>query len=115
MTPAGYHARMGAAPGWYPVPTGGQRYFDGTGWTEHHHPADGPAERRFTIHYGFVLLAVFSLLGTAIPALALMSTASDPNTQGYGAGMGVLWLVWGGMWTLIWVAFAVQHTLRGRR
>jgi hypothetical protein len=23
------------APGWYPVPTGGQRYFDGTNWTSH--------------------------------------------------------------------------------
>jgi hypothetical protein len=24
-----------AQPGWYPVPTGGQRYFDGTAWTNH--------------------------------------------------------------------------------
>ena len=75
----------------------------------------GPAERRFTIHYGFSLLAIFALLGTLIPGLGLMSTASDPETEGIGAGMGVLWLLWGGMWTLIWTAFAIQHTLRGRR
>lgn len=26
---------MGATPGWYPVPTGGQRYHDGAAWTAH--------------------------------------------------------------------------------
>ncbi|WP_078344726.1 DUF2510 domain-containing protein [Mycobacteroides chelonae] len=25
----------GAAPGWYPTPDGGQRYFDGVQWTQH--------------------------------------------------------------------------------
>ena len=29
--------------------------------------------------------------------------------------LGIAWLFWGGMWTLIWVAFAVQHTLKSRR
>lgn len=29
--------------------------------------------------------------------------------------LGIAWLFWGGMWTVIWTAFAVQHTLRGRR
>jgi hypothetical protein len=53
---------------------------------------------RITIHYGFALLAVFSLLGTIVPALALFSTVNDPETKGYGAGMGVVWLIWGGMW-----------------
>lgn len=74
-----------------------------------------PGKGRFTIHYGFALLAFFSLLGTLFPAIALMSTASDPETEGVGAGMGVLWLLWGGMWTLIWAAFAIHHTLRSRR
>lgn len=61
------------------------------------------------------MLATFSLLGTLIPAISLMATASDPDTERIGAGMGVLWLLWGGMWTIIWTAFAIQHTLRGRR
>lgn len=107
------------APGWYPDPNGeGQRYFDGTKWGPHA-PTDKPppppraaAEPRFTIHYGFAVLAFFSLLGTLIPAIIMMSS-SDP--KGIGAGMGVLWMLWGGVWTLIWAAFAVQHTLRGRR
>jgi hypothetical protein len=104
-------------PGWYPDPNGqgGQRYWDGQQWGLAAPTATEPAERRFTVHYGFVLLAIFSLLGTLIPGLALMSTASDPDTEGVGAGMGVLWLLWGGMWTLIWTAFAIQHTLKGRR
>jgi hypothetical protein len=101
--------------GWHPDPSGttGQRYFDGHDWTEHLAPQK-PAERRFTIHYGFALLAVFAMLGTVIPTLLLFSTASDPQTEGYGVTAGVLWLLWGGFWTLVWVAFAIQHTLRGR-
>ena len=30
----------------------------------------------------------------------------EPNTS---------WLLWGGMWTLVWTASAIQHTLKGRR
>jgi hypothetical protein len=78
-------------------------------------PAPAAESGRITIHYGFALLALFSLLGTVIPSIFLFSTASDPDTQGIGAGMGLLWLIWGGMWTLIWTAFAIHHTLRGRR
>jgi hypothetical protein len=29
--------------------------------------------------------------------------------------MAILWLLWGGMWTLIWAAFAINHTLKERR
>lgn len=109
--------------GWYPDPsTGQQRWFDGTTWGPYAPStsapptaAAGPAERRFTIHYGFALLAVFSLIGTLIIGIPMLSTAADPDTGGVGAVMGTLWMLWGGMWTLIWVAFAVQHTLKGRR
>jgi hypothetical protein len=45
----------------------------------------------------------------------MMATASDPETHGIGGAMGTLWMLWGGMWTLIWAAFAIQHTLRSRR
>jgi hypothetical protein len=119
-----------AAPGWYPDPsgTGMQRYWDGTEWTMHHAPVVSqppdvmvqapntePAERRITIHYGFVVLAVFSLLGTLIPTAFWFSTANDPDTNNVGVGIGILWLLWGGMWTLIWAAFAIHHTLKGRK
>ena len=112
---------MGAptAAGWYPDPSGaaGQRYWDGLAWTDVRvsPPAAEPAERRFTIHYGFALLAVFSLIGTLLFGIPLLASASDPDSGGVGATMGVLWMLWGGMWTLIWTAFAIQHTLRGRR
>jgi hypothetical protein len=108
------------APGWYPDPTTGQhRYWDGTNWgpPAPPPPTAQPAERRFTIHYGFALLAIFSLIGTLIIGLPMLSAATDADKDvgAIGASMGLLWLLWGGMWTLIWTAFAVQHTLRGRR
>ena len=113
-------------PGWYPDPRGGSelRWFNGTDWTN---PAPPPAERRFTIHYGFVVLAAFSLLGTLIPSIFWFvvagNAASDPGVDpdaaatasGISSTFGVIWLLWGGMWTLIWAAFAIHHTLQGRR
>jgi hypothetical protein len=111
-------------PGWYPDPAGGPylRWFNGTAWTDQYQPAAqhsfasaAPAERRFTIHYGFALIALCSLIGTLIFGMPLLATAGDKDTHGFGAVMGILWMLWGGMWTLIWTAFAVQHTLRGRR
>jgi hypothetical protein len=56
---------MTTPAGWYPDPgeTGQQRYVDGIQWGPPAPPAPtAVGERRFTIHYGFVLLAVFSLL-----------------------------------------------------
>ncbi|AIM40980.1 hypothetical protein PBI_SQUIRTY_33 [Mycobacterium phage Squirty] len=103
-------------PGWYPDPagSGGQRYWDGQRWTEHYAPravAAQIADRRFTVNYGFALLAFFSLLATVgLPLLAMAG--------GAGASVGpfaILWMLWGGMWTLVWTAFAIQHTLRNRR
>jgi hypothetical protein len=122
-----------SAPGWYPDPqaSGQQRYFDGTHWGPPAPPAPtAVGERRFTIHYGFVLLAVFSLLGTVIPTIFWFASAANVHTDagatqaeidgaqtagGIMSFFGVGWLIWGGMWTLIWTAFAIQHTLRGRR
>ena len=104
------------APGWYPDPTGVQRYWDGQKWLALPPPAAAaPSERRFTIHYGFALLAIFSLLGTLLFGIPLLAQADDPESGGIAANMGILWMFWGGMWTVIWTAFAVQHTLRGRR
>lgn len=103
-------------PGWYPDPSGhGRRYWDGGQWTA---ATDAPAlggERRFTIHYGFALLAVFSVIGTLLFGIPLLATGSDPETEGVGVGMGIMWMLWGGMWTLIWTAFAINHTLKSRR
>jgi hypothetical protein len=103
------------AAGWYPDPTTGQqRYFDGVQWGPAAPPVQQPG--RFTIHYGFALLAVFALIGTLFPALSWIF-AGDPNTSSddFLSTVGVLWLFWGGMWTVIWTAFAVQHTLKSRR
>jgi hypothetical protein len=132
-----------SAPGWYLDPSGSgqQRYFDGVNWGPLAPTAPPPPHllqpqqrtsqpSRFTIHYGFALLAVFSLLGTVIPSIFWFASAAnvhtDPNaTQseidgataagGMMSFFGVGWLFWGGMWTLIWTAFAIQHTLRSRR
>jgi hypothetical protein len=119
--------------GWYPDPEGGPnlRWFNGNDWTHHHqapaHQFPPPSERRFTIHYGFVVVAVISLLVTLVPSIFWFvvagNAASDPSSDphaasaaaGISTGMAVLWLLWGGMWTLIWTAFAIHHTLRGRQ
>lgn len=105
-------------PGYYPDPAGGPtpRWFNGTTWTEQHAPPPEPA--RFTIHYGFALLAMFSLLATlfiGIPMLVSSGSGTDPEASGMAALMAVLWLGWGGMWTLIWTAFAINHTIKVRR
>ena len=72
-------------------------------------------------------MSAFSLLGTIIPCIFWWSvaanTASDTTTNqhmassaaGFEGMLGLGWLLWGGMWTLIWAAFAVNHTLKARR
>ena len=124
-----------ASPGWYPDPEGGPalRWFNGTDWTyQYQAPPQQfapppPAERRFTIHYGFVVVAVISLLATLVPSIFWFvvagNAASDPGTDpdaasaaaGITGSLGIIWLLWGGMWTLIWAAFAIHHTLQSRR
>jgi type II secretory pathway component PulF len=92
------------------------------GWEYPQSPSPAPA--RFTIHYGFALLAFFSLLGTVVPTILMFVGAGNASSDGTQAGQdasgflgtfGVLWLLWGGMWTLVYVAFAVNHTLKERR
>ena len=39
-----------------------------------------PAPARFTIHYGFALLAFFSLLGTVIPTILMFAAAEVAMT-----------------------------------
>ena len=109
------------APGWYPDPSNpsAQRYWDGAAWGPTAPLAAYPPPRaepaRFTIHYGFAVLAALSLIGTLFFGIPMLSTASDHGTGGVGAVVGILWMLWGGMWTLIWTAFAVNHTLKARR
>ncbi|GAA2552102.1 DUF2510 domain-containing protein [Mycolicibacterium diernhoferi] len=111
-------------PGWYPDSTTGlQRYWDGAKWLDIPAPAAAAAPHlapaaarsgRITIHYGFALLAFFSLAGTLLFGIPLMAQAGDEETGGIASSMGILWIAWGGMWTLIWTAFAIHHTLKGR-
>jgi hypothetical protein len=117
IVPGGCYPQPGGLgmPGYYPDPAGGPtpRWFSGTTWTDRYAPPPEPA--RFTIHYGFALLAVFSLIGTLIIGIPLLSTAGDPQSHGAGAVMGLFWMLWGGMWTVIWIAFAINHTLKAKR
>jgi hypothetical protein len=126
---------MSAAPpppaGWYPDPDGGphQRWFDGVEWTNRYQPPTAPPQStaesgRITIHYGFALLAILSLIGTLVIGVPMLisagQTASDGTQSGADVGgvfggMAVLWMLWGGMWTVIWLAFAINHTLKARR
>lgn len=110
------------APGWYPDPTTGQqRWFDGTHWGPPAPPPVAPpppsSDRRWTIHYGFALIALISLIFTLGPGIIMISSAAggDPDARGIGAGMGIGWIFWGGIWTLVWTAFAVRQTFRGRQ
>jgi len=92
------------APGWYPDPagTGLQRYWDGAEWTMHHAPPTphAPLPKQRGMHPAFVLLAVISLLVTALPVV---------GSNHLNGGM-IVWLLWGGFWTVLWFLFA-----KGRR
>lgn len=77
--------------GWYPDPSGSgqQRYFDGISWgpvAPTAAPYAPPTQQRtqpsrFTIHYGFALLAFFSLLGTVIPAFFWFAGAANAHSD----------------------------------
>jgi Protein of unknown function (DUF2510) len=83
-----------------------QRFWDGSDWTMHHAPPPPhkPVAERRSVHPAFAFLAVISLLVTALPAI-LMLNGSDSVSP-----FAVLWLLWGGFWTILWWLFA-----RGRR
>lgn len=55
-------------------------------------------------HPAFTFLAVISLLITAIPAFFMFVGYDGVNPS------GVIWVLWGGFWTVLWWLFA-----RGRR
>ena len=104
-------------PGCCPDPAGGPtaRWFNGTTWTEQH--ALPPEPARLTIHDGFALLAMFSLLDTliiGIPMLVSRGSGTD-EARSMAALMAGLWLGWCGMSTLIWTAFAINNTIKIRR
>ena len=41
--------------------------------------------------------------------------SEDSNAGGIAGVMVVGWFLWGGMWTVIWLAFAINHMLKNRR
>lgn len=74
--------------------------------------------------YGFALLAIVAFLGTVVPTSFLFAAAgrSVEGTESVDAAadigsgfVAILWLLWGGMWTLIWVAFAINHMLKASK
>jgi Uncharacterised protein family UPF0547/Protein of unknown function (DUF2510) len=90
--------------GWYEDPSGkGLRYWDGA-WTDQRMPFPPGYTPRYTperrkLHPGFVFLAVISLFVAVLPAIF-----------GFSGSFTVLWLLWGGFWTVLWWLFA-----KGRR
>ncbi len=81
-------------PGFYPDPAGGpaRRWFNGTSWTDHYAPPSQPS--RITIHYGFALLAVLSLMATlffGIPMFVSSGSGPDHEANGIAAVMALLW------------------------
>ena len=61
---------MGVAPGWYPYPSGGQRYWDGSRWLEPPAPSS-----RWPVWAGVGAVAVF--LAVVVVALNVADSRSD--------------------------------------
>jgi hypothetical protein len=75
-------------------------------------PPQPPAETgRLTIHSGFALLALLSLFATLLSGIPLLGNTGTDNVP----TLGILWMLWGGFWTLIWTACAINHTMKARR
>jgi hypothetical protein len=71
-----------SSPGWYPDPSGatGQRYFDGTEWTEHRSPSlqQPPTKKSNTA----TVLAVLGIVGVlAVGGIALKGFANQAKTS----------------------------------
>lgn len=73
-----------ANPGWYPDPSGGQRYFDGQTWTEHHAPQP-PTVGPVVTYTGpnHALHAVISLFtcGLWLPFWLVIAIIQRPKVQ----------------------------------
>ncbi|MES5383906.1 DUF2510 domain-containing protein [Mycolicibacterium conceptionense] len=104
---------MTTPAGWYPDNTGTTRYWDGQQWTAHTAATMAPEREGRTVNYGFAFLAGVSAVITLLPALVLIFggiAEDDPQTGGAGIGMGVVWLAWGGFWTVLWALFSISRT-----
>lgn len=66
---------MGAAPGWYPHPSGGQRWWDGSRWLE---PA-APTSSRWPAWAGVAAVAVF--LAVVVVAVNVADSRSDEDAE----------------------------------
>lgn len=112
--------------GWYPDPrvAGRHRYFDGTDWT--HYTAGmapptipgsttAPSKHRVLIPVGFLMLAALSVVGTLIFGVLIFEQADARAGAEMAVLLGGSWLLWGGIWTVIWFVLAIRHVIRGRR
>ena len=94
-------------PGWYPDPSGepGLRYWDGT-WTDHRQPSlvppppHEPVPKRRSHTPGVRLSRRDLPTCDGVPAIAMFNGHDSVNP------FAVLWLLWGGFWTVLWWLFA---------
>jgi hypothetical protein len=81
-------------PGWYPDPSGtpGQRYFDGTNWTEHRAATFAPKQQSTAGRAALIIVAAVVLLFGGCVALVAISSNNAPDnstsTSATGAGAG---------------------------
>jgi hypothetical protein len=73
--------RPGTPAGWYPDPSmsGTQRYWNGTGWTDHAAPITAPigAARGISVSKGIMIVALGIL--AAVAAIAVIHNLSQPS------------------------------------
>lgn len=119
--PATEVTEVSAPPGWYPMPEGELRYWDGTSWGERTAPAahvpGPPADfgEKYKRRYPVVLL-IWACLGGAsamavLPPFGHRIDVSLTQTAAVFAGIGltlVLFLT-AAFWTLIAAAFKGEH------
>jgi hypothetical protein len=112
---------MSAPPGWYTVPEGGLRYWDGAGWGERTVPAapepGPPADfgEKYKRRYPVVLL-VWAVLG-GLSATAALPPFGHRLELGFtmsaavlaGIGLTLLLFLTAAFWTLIAAAFKGEH------